>query len=592
MQMSAIISPASGRPTQFARNGIFFQLLWSLSIGTPNASEAAAEKPQATIAVVSNPYLTTLPAEQIIDENKRVRDFLAKSAPAAMEKTVAIVNQLQPDALVVLGSATWSGSQADFDRFKGYLDRITVPKLVVPGSRDVLSPESGAWIKKLGDLNATDSVRDVAGVRLVFASDLNTNTTAACARIESQLAAANQSAAKAVLLFNAHPFRGRTKRDLDDSKFWPLIEKFKIAGEFEATRYGARERLIKTLPSWTVGSTGWSTRGAITRIQVFTDRIGVSQYSDPDKMVFALNAPNPVAAERFSPVEDDPHGSLSYSAELRKKPNLTVALISDPQFDRERSRQTLISCAEAGIAELNRLKPDLVFITGDLVNNNLPEEWDLFNVIFAKLKPRRYVVPGNHDVLFNYDFIEANYSSAPEKKPDYATLVKRALVRAQKDGFKGPAALFEKYTGSPPRQMVEHGDAAFITIPFLTTRADPDQIEYLRKQLEATAGKRHVFVAAHYPALSVFGNNVHPDRGGKEVLELLKQHKVAGFLFGHRHRNGFAMFENTAHVLTDNMGSIHLLHVHDDHIVIGRKRIGAALYPTLTIAEPRGQLEP
>jgi len=568
--------------------GFLVLLVLALSLGNLSAVAADSEKPLATFAVISNPYLTTLPPKQILDENKRVRDFLAKTAPAAMEKTVAIVNGLQPDALIVLGSATWSGSQKDFDRFKGYFDRITVPKLIVPGSRDVLSPESKAWIGRLGESDATDSIRDIAGVRLVFASDLHTNTEAACARIEGRLAAKNDQA-KAVLLFNAHPFRGRTKRDRDDSKFWPLIEKFKIAGEFEATRYGARARLLRSLPSWTVGSTGWSTRGAITRIRVFIDRIEVSQYSDPDKKVFALTAPNPVTAKRFSPVEDDPYGSLSYSAELKKKPDFTVALISDPQFDRERNRQTLINRAQAGVAELNRLKPDLVFITGDLVNNNLPEEWDLFNEVFAKLKPRRYVVPGNHDVLFNYNFIEASYSSAPEKKPDYATLVKMALVRAQKDGFKGPAALFEKYTGSPPRQTIVHGDSAFITVPFLTTRADPEQIEYLRKQLEATADKRHVFVAAHYPSLSVFGNNVHPDRGGKEVLELLKQHKVAGFLFGHRHRNGFAMFEKTAHVLTDNMGTIHLLHVHDDHIVIGRKRIGAALYPTLTIEEPRNK---
>ncbi|MGB0579805.1 MAG: metallophosphoesterase family protein [Limisphaerales bacterium] len=579
----------NSRPTRGAFLGSLIQFLLALTFGNLNTSGADSEKmPLATLAVISNPYITTLPPKQIIDENKRIRDFLAKTAPAAMDKTVGIVNGLQPDALIVLGSATWTGSRADFDRFKGYLDRITVPKLIVPGARDLLSPESKVWIEGLGELDATDLVRDVGSVRLVFASDLHTETEAACERIERQLSA-RDAKAKAVMLFNAHPFRGRTKRDLDNSKFWPLIEKFKIAGEFEATRYGARERLIKTLPSWTVGSTGWSTRGAITRIRVFTDRIEVSQYSDPDKKVFALTAPNPVAAERFSPVEDDPYGSLSYSAELKKNPDFTVALISDPQFDRERSRQTLINRAEAGIAELNRLNPDLVFITGDLVNNNLPEEWDLFNDIFAKLKPQRYVVPGNHDVLFNYDFIEANYSSAPEKKPDYATLVKMALVRAQKDGFKGPAALFEKYTGSPPRQTVEHGDAAFITVPFLTTRADPEQIEYLRKQLEAAADKRHVFVAAHYPSLSVFGNNVHPDRGGKEVLELLKRHKVAGFLFGHRHRNGFSMFENTAHVLTDNMGSIHLLHVHDEHIVIGRKRIGAALHPTLTIAEPRSQ---
>ncbi|MFT4691256.1 MAG: 3',5'-cyclic AMP phosphodiesterase CpdA [Limisphaerales bacterium] len=589
MSMPAISSPLEKRPTRGAFFVIAFQFLWAFAIGISNVGAAQPEEPLATIAVVSNPYITTLPAEQIVDENNRVRDFLAKTAPVALEKTVAIVNGLQPDALIVLGSATWSGSRADFDRFKGYLDRISVPKLVIPGSRDALSPESEGWIKELGQLNATDSVRDVAGVRLVFASDLHTEPQSACARIEEQLATTEKTRAHATLLFNAHPAIGRSKRDRADSKFWPLIEKFKIAGEFEATRYGARVRLANSLPSWTVGSTGWSTRGAITRIRVFVDRIEVSQYSDANRKEFALSAPNPVGATRFPSVENDPHGCLTYSAELKKKPALTVALISDPQFDRERNRRTLISRAEAGIADLNRLKPDLVFITGDLVNNNLPEEWELFNAIFAKLKPRRYVVPGNHDVLFNYDFIEANYSGAAEKKPDYATLVKRALVGAHKEGFSGPAALFEKFTGSPPRQVVEVGDTAFITVPFLTTRADPDQLDYLRRQLEATADKRHVFVAAHYPTLKLFGNNVQSDKGGSQVLDLLAKHKVAGFLFGHRHRNGFAMFQRTAHVLTDNLGSIHLLHIYDDHIVIGRKRIGAALYPTLTISEPRSR---
>ena len=43
------------------------------------------------------------------------------------------------------------------------------------------------------------------------------------------------------------------------------------------------------------------------------------------------------------------------------------------------------------------------------------------------------------------------------------------------------------------------------------------------------------------------------------------------------------MSEGTAHVLTDNLSSIHLLHVHKDRIVLGRKKIGAALYETLTI---------
>jgi hypothetical protein len=68
---------------------------------------------------------------------------------------------------------------------------------------------------------------------------------------------------------------------------------------------------------------------------------------------------------------------------------------------------------------------------------------------------------------------------------------------------------------------------------------------------------------------------------------LLHQHRVTGFLFGHRHRNGFEMHERTAHVLSDNMGSIHLFHIFSDHIVIGRKRVNAPLYETLTIPSSR-----
>lgn len=548
---------------------------------------AETEAPLATFAVISNPYITTLPPEQIIDENGAVRDFLAKTTAPSLAKSVEIVNELKPDALIVLGSLTWSGSRADFDQFKGYLDQVSAPKLVVPGSRDTLSPESAAWRTQLGDLDATDTVRTIAGVRLIFASDLHTEPEAACSRIETQLAAAGGESAVATLILDAHPAVGRSKRTPEDAHFWPLVEKHNIAAELASTRYGSQIGLTNTLPGWTVGSTGWSTRGAITRVRVFTDRVELSQYSEPDLKTFALDVPNPATAPRLAKVEDDPHGCLSYSAELAKKPDFTLALISDPQFDRERNRQTLIDLAEAGILDLNRLNPDLVIITGDLVNNNLPEEWELFNSIFAKLKPKRYDVPGNHDVLFNYDFVEASYSNAPKDKPEYAEIVKQALAEAEKEGFTGPMALFEKYTGSPPRQRFELKDAAFITIPFLTTRADPEQVDYLRRELAACVDKRHVFVAAHYPALPLFGNNLLPSSGGSEVLALLNEHKVAGFLFGHRHRNGFAMFESTAHVLTDNMSSIQLLHVHDDRIVIGLKRIGAALYPTLTIPTPR-----
>jgi 3',5'-cyclic AMP phosphodiesterase CpdA len=547
----------------------------------------AADEPLARIAVISNPYITTLPASEIKDEFGGLRDFLAKTGPDSMEKTVSLVNSLKPDALVVLGSLTWSGSDDDFDAFAKYFDQINAPKFTVPGHRDRLSGSLDGYRRVFGKYDAQDNLRTVNGVHLGFSSDLHSDPDVATERLKKQLTAAGN--AKAVLLFDeVNRTMGRSKLTPTHEKFWGLVEQHHVAAKLSPTRYGHALGYTNTLPNWTVGSTAWSTRGAVTLVTVFEDRIEMAQVSDPSSAAFSLTIPNPVTSPRMNPAADDPFGCPSLSEDLKKKPDFTFALISDPQFDRENGRDALIKKAEATIRDLNRLNPAFVLVAGDLVNNNLPEEWEMFNEIFAELKPPKHVVPGNHDVLFNYDFIEASYSSAPEKKPEYAKIVKQALAAAAKEGFTGSTALYEKFTGTKPRQLIDHGNCAFITVPFLTMRADAEQIAFLKEQLERSKEKQHVFVVAHYPSLSAFGNNVLPQFGGTEVLSLLQEHRVTGYLFGHRHRNGFRMHERTAHVLSDNCQSIHLIHVFPDRIVIGRKKVGTPLYEKLTIPSPRG----
>ena len=547
----------------------------------------AADELLARIAVVSNPYITTLPRAEIKDEFGGLRDFLAKTGPDSMKKTLSLVNALRPDAFVVLGSLTWSGSDDDFAAFAEYFDQIEVPKYTVPGHRDRLSGSLTGYERAFGKYDARDSLRTVNGVHLGFTSDLHSDPDAATDRLDKQLIEAGE--AKAVLLFDeVNRTMARSKLTTAHEKFWGLIERHHVAAKLSPTRYGHALGYVNTLPTWTVGSTGWSTRGAITLLNVFADRVEMAQVSDPSSMAFSLAVPNPVTLPRMLPLADDPFECPSLSEDLKEKPDFTFALISDPQFDCETNRATLIKKAEATIRDLNRLNPAFVLVAGDLVNNNLPEEWELFNKTFAELKPPKHVVPGNHDVLFNYDFIEASYSTAPEKKPEYAKIVKQALADAAKEGFTGPAALYEKFTGAKPRQLIEHRDCAFITVPFLTMRADAEQIEFLKEQLERSKDKKHVFVLAHYPSLSAFGNNVLPQFGGTEVLSLLHEHRVTGYLFGHRHRNGFRMHERTAHVLSDNCGTVHLVHVFSDRIVVGRKRVGTPLYEKLTIPSPRG----
>ncbi len=550
---------------------------------------ASAEDPIARIAVISNTYITDLPADQIKDENGGNRGFLASTGPDSIKKTIELVNAVKPDALVVMGSLTWSGSDVDINSVQEQLRQIQVPMHVVPGHRDQLDGSLDAYRNSFGKVDATNATKSVKGVALVFASDLHTDTDAATDRLESQLKTAQTSSnSKATLLFAARDrSMPRSKLTPAHDRFWKLVDQHHIAVRIEPTRYGHAIGYENTLPVWTVGSTAWSARGAITLVEVFSDRIELAEIRDAKQRTFSLTIPNPVRVPRMKSAADDAHGCPTYTADLESKPDFTFALVSDPQFDRVKSRDYLIQKAEAAIAELNRLDPAMVLVAGDLVNNNLPEEWELFNKVFSKLKPPKHVVPGNHDVLFNYDFVEASYSSAPTKNPEYATTVKAALELAKKDGFTGPTALFEKYTGSKPQQLIEHQDCAFITVPFLTQRADPGQIAFLREQLERSKGKQHVFVLAHYPSLSVFGNNVQPQLGGTEVLSLLQEHRVTGYLFGHRHRNGFQMHDRTAHILTDNMLSIHLLHVFPDRIVVGRKRVGSPLYEKLTIASPK-----
>ena len=100
------------------------------------AAVVNAEDPIAQIAVISNPYITTLDPQEIKDENGSVRDFLAKAGPESMVRMAALVKQIKPDALVVLGSLTWSGSESDLNAFAEQLSPIEVPTLVVPGHRD------------------------------------------------------------------------------------------------------------------------------------------------------------------------------------------------------------------------------------------------------------------------------------------------------------------------------------------------------------------------------------------------------------------------------------------------------------------------
>ena len=563
------------------------RLLSFLVIGQLSLAVGQNQKPLARLVVLSNPYITTLPSKEIRDEHGSNRGWLSKLAAPSMAKSVATINQIQPDGVVILGSLTWSGSESDFAAFEASIKGIKAPVFTTPGLRD--TPEGGMekYLSRFGSQNVLNMTKTVKGVQLVFAGDIGKTATLdnAVKRMRSQT---DGNPARATLIFGGrtHP-HGVGEFDPKHEAFWQFVAWAKVAARFEPTRYGSRVLLYRDLPLYMVGSTAWSLRGAITHVKIFENRILVEKIASPSQPPFAAELPNPVGAPRFATAETDPHRCPSYTIDLAAKPGLSFAVVSDPQLSIGRNRKHLLEKAQKCIEDLNRLRPAHTFLPGDLVEDNLPEEWNLFNEIFADLEMPYTVMAGNHDVLYVHNFVERGYSSAPQKKPDYLAKVTKAMEDAAAEGYTGSTALFQKFTKSRPHLVVEKGGCVFICTEILTQRIEPEEVAWLRQQLEKTKSAKHVFVMGHYPVLPAFGNNVHGDKGGDAVLAMLKEFKVAAFIFGHRHCPGFQMHEGTAHVLCDNMQSSVLVHVFDGRIVIGRKTPASPLYEKVVVPEPR-----
>lgn len=549
---------------------------------------AAAQKPIARFVVLSNTYIATQPAESLVDDQGANRGWLTKISQPCVAKSVELINRLSPDAVVILGSLTWAGSDADFAAFDKSIADIKAPVLLTPGMLDTPGDSMANYKKHFPKHDVSNSSQIIAGVRLMFAGDMGNPDTIAQATERLQKQAATNDKVQATLLFGGRTsFRGEGTFDTDDAAFWNFVEKSQVGVRFEPTRYGSHLSLTNTLPLYKVGSTAWSLRGAVTLVTVYKNKIVIEKIRDLDQPAFAAVVPNPVNADRLVKAEADPYLSPSYSLDLKDKPDLTFAVVSDPQLSLDDRSDKLRKKAEACIEDINRLKPAHVFITGDLVERNLPQEWALSNDLLAKIKIPFTLMPGNHDVLFLENFEEKQYSSISEKEPKNAALVKAASEAAAKEGYTGAMALYHKYTGLKGPQVVKIGDCVFICLEVLTQRIEADQLAWLRDQLEATRDAKHVFVMGHYPILDYFGNNVLGDKGGSEALKLFKEYKVAGYIFGHRHRSGFRMYDDTAHILVDNMKSTVLVHVFDDHLVIARKDPDSPLYEKLEVPEPR-----
>lgn len=565
----------------------------------------AAEEPVCRIAALAYPYVTALPAEQIKDiRGGKPRPFIKANSAAAMNTFVESVNRLKPDAILLVGSLTWTGSDADIAELKTHLDKLTVPVHLLPSETDLANDGLARFRAQLPKCQIyTRGTADIRGVRLV----LNGGPVQA-QPVKEALdwfveSTAGAKGAKAVIQVGGpvQPWPIPAVPS-DAQRYWSAVEEGKVALRLT----GAHAHLLgyeNTLPTYQLPSPSWQARVcALVTISVFPERIELAMHPvEADLPLQRIAIPNPVKSTRWPTAEADPFGSPTYSRDAALKPELTFVHLSDSQFDDQKvprigARYALAEPVNgAAVAEVNKFKPAFALMTGDLVNKDTPAEWATFNRIYGQLTTPLYALPGNHD--------RVGKREDAEKAGDLRETSLASIAHAEeiaKEGFTGPLALFQKYTrkyasGGKTYYAFEKNGSVFICLDTSTAALDKAQLQWLEGELERARAAKHLFVVGHHPLLVAFGNNVGDGRD--EALALLKKHRVTAYLFGHRHGYGYRMQDGVAHVLCDCLcwgeTCTYLIgHVFPDRVVFCWKPVGKTpgrypLYEQFEIPELR-----
>jgi 3',5'-cyclic AMP phosphodiesterase CpdA len=229
-------------------------------------------------------------------------------------------------------------------------------------------------------------------------------------------------------------------------------------------------------------------------------------------------------------------GMATAQTKIKNAPWFFVQL-TDPQFGMFENnagfeKETILY--EKAVAEINRLNPDFVVITGDLVNDqNSVSQIDEFKRITAKIKPsvKVYYSPGNHDIG------QVPTTESVEK--------------------------FNKNYGSD-RFSFEHKGSAFIGfnsgfIKAKLEKPEQEQFSWLTKKLKKSRNAQHILLFCHYP---FFNNTVDEPEAYSNIgteyrvkyLELFEENGVEAVFCGHHHNNGLATYRNVELVTTSSLG--------------------------------------
>ncbi|GAA5041033.1 PQQ-binding-like beta-propeller repeat protein [Actinopolymorpha pittospori] len=157
------------------------------------------------------------------------------------------------------------------------------------------------------------------------------------------------------------------------------------------------------------------------------------------------------------------------------------------------------------VAEVSSTARDLAFIqiSGDITQDGEEQEFIDFRKLTARSAVPVWSAVGNHE-----------YSKS-QRWNEYKLLVEN----------------YRRYVG-PEWYSFDYGNRHFVTLDNNRSEQLPEQLEWLRRDLELNAGDKRIVVIKHAPQNTRIGGPGHA-----ELLNLLKKYNVELFLTGHRHSN-------------------------------------------------------
>jgi 3',5'-cyclic AMP phosphodiesterase CpdA len=221
----------------------------------------------------------------------------------------------------------------------------------------------------------------------------------------------------------------------------------------------------------------------------------------------------------------------------RKERPFFFIQVTDPQFgfiEDNKSFEKETQLYERAVAEINRLNPDFVVITGDLVNNSGDKnQVQEFKRITGMIKPSIpvYYTPGNHDI-----------GQAPQQKD-----IDEFIMNYGHDRFS-----------------FIHKKSLFIglnscLIKSETLLLEESQFRWLSGELAKNKGAKHKIIFCHYPFF--ISQPDEPDQyfnipSGirKKYLTLFSENNVDAIFAGHLHNNAYGKAGKMEMITTSAVG--------------------------------------